>query len=194
MTEMTVLPVDARPLDTARSVLLLVDWQTRLLPAIDRGAERYARAVRLATIAAAVDVPRFGTEQSPDKLGPNGPEIREACERTFAKMHFDATQADVVADAVRWQAEAGRSQWVLAGCETHVCLLQTALGLLRMGVEVRVVVDSCGSRDPDDRAAGLDRLARAGVGLVTSEMVGFEWVRHAGHAAFRTWQGLIRQR
>ncbi|MCU0870471.1 MAG: isochorismatase family protein [Burkholderiales bacterium] len=185
---------DVQALDADRSVLLLVDWQTRLLPAIDQGALRYARAVRLAAIAAAVHVPCLGTEQSPDKLGPNGPEIRDACARTFTKTHFDATQADAVAAAVRQHVEAGRSQWVLAGCETHVCLLQTVLGLLRMGVEVRVVIDACGSRDAADRDAALDRLGRAGAGLVTSEMVGFEWVRHAGHPAFRTWQGLIRSR
>ena len=81
---------------------------------------------------------------------------------------------------------------LLAGCEAHVCLLQTALDLLDAEWDVWVVTDACGSRTERNRDAAYDRLAAAGCELVSTEMVGFEWLGDAGHPRFRDWQGLIR--
>jgi nicotinamidase-related amidase len=81
---------------------------------------------------------------------------------------------------------------VVAGCEAHVCLLQTALGLLDAGFLVAVVADACASRTPANQALAMARLGAAGVTLVSTEMVGFEWVRNAGHPAFKAWQAMIR--
>ena len=66
---------------------------------------------------------------------------------------------------------------MIAGCEAHVCLLQTALDLLEDEFEVWVVTDACSSRTERNRDAAFDRLAGAGAELVTTEMVGFEWLR-----------------
>ena len=95
-------------------------------------------------------------------------------------------------DLLRPALAAGRAQLVLAGCEAHVCLLQTALGLRDAGHDVWVVADACGSRAATSHAAAMARLAAAGATLVTTEMVGFEWLATAGHPAFRAWQALIR--
>jgi nicotinamidase-related amidase len=73
---------------------------------------------------------------------------------------------------------------VIAGCEAHVCLMQTALDLLDEEFEVWVVTDACGSRTERNRDAAFDRLAGAGCELVTTEMVAFEWLRSAEHPAF----------
>jgi nicotinamidase-related amidase len=81
---------------------------------------------------------------------------------------------------------------VIAGCEAHVCLLQTALDLLEEEFEVWVVTDACGSRTERNRDAAFDRLAGAGAELVTTEMVGFEWVRTAEHPRFKDVLELIR--
>ena len=89
------------------------------------------------------------------------------------------------------QAEP-RNTVVIAGCEAHVCLLQTALDLLEEEFEVWVVTDACSSRTERNRDAAFDRLAGAGAELVTTEMVGFEWLRTAEHPAFRDLQALIR--
>ena len=79
-----------------------------------------------------------------------------------------------------------------SGCEAHVCLLQTALDLLEDEFDVWVVTDACSSRTERNRDAAFDRLAGAGAELVTTEMVAFEWLRTAEHAAFKEALGLIK--
>ena len=81
---------------------------------------------------------------------------------------------------------------VLAGCEAHVCLLQTALMLLDSGSDVWVVTDACGSRTERNRDAAYDRLASAGCELVTTEMVGFEWLRGCEHPKFKSLLALVK--
>ena len=178
-------------LDAARSQLILVDHQQRLLPAIAEGPRVLARALRLARLARALAVPALATEQSPDKLGPVEPALRELCAAVLAKTHFDACAQGLLEPVLAAQ-RGGRDQLVVAGCEAHVCLLQTVLGLRAAGLATWVVADACGSRDPADRQHALRRLQGAGAVIVTSEMVGFEWVRHAGHPEFRTLQALVR--
>ena len=81
---------------------------------------------------------------------------------------------------------------VIAGCEAHVCLLQTALDLLEDEFDVWVVTDACGSRTERNRDAAFDRLAGAGAELVTTEMVAFEWLRTAEHPDFKAAHALIK--
>lgn len=193
--------------------LVLVDYQSKLMPAIFEAERVMANATVLARLAALFDVPTWGTEQSPDKLGPNDAAIRALCRSTFAKMHFGASAEPDLVDALRpparpvsgnarslpkhlqkpKQNEApGRDQIVLAGCEAHVCLLQTALGLLEQEFEVWVVTDACSSRTERNRDAAFDRLAGAGVELVTTEMVAFEWCESADDPRFKDVLALIK--
>ncbi|HTT11315.1 MAG TPA: hydrolase [Burkholderiaceae bacterium] len=178
-------------LDARRSQLVLIDYQARLMPAIHRRAEIVRNAVRLGTLAHALGIPVIATEQSPEKLGPSVPEVRDVCATVIAKTFFDA-YPDGLREPVQRLIAGDRSQVVVAGCEAHVCLLQTALGMLDDGLDVWIVVDACGSRSEHNREAALRRLHDAGAACVTTEMVGFEWVRHAGHPAFRTLQTLVR--
>jgi nicotinamidase-related amidase len=199
-------------LEATESQLVLVDYQARLLPALSEGPQVLANALRLARMAQALEVPVWGTEQNPDKLGSNAPELRELCRKTLAKMHFSAV-AEGLGEWLRPPARpAGgnarslpkhlqksaapsapeRPTIVVAGCEAHVCLLQTALELLEQEFDVWVVTDACASRTERNRDAAFDRLAGAGAELVTTEMVAFEWLRTAEHPAFREVQGLIK--
>ncbi|MFV0679561.1 isochorismatase family protein, partial [Ottowia sp.] len=84
-----------------------------------------------------------------------------------------------------------RATLVMAGCETHVCLLQTALDLMEQEWDVWVVTDACSSRTERNRDAAFDRLAAAGCELVTTEMVLFEWLESAEHPAFKAVQALL---
>jgi nicotinamidase-related amidase len=198
-------------LDVTDSQLVLVDFQSRLMPAIFEGSQVLANAVRLARMAQRLDVPVFGTEQNPEKLGPNAPELRGLCQKTLSKMHFSAV-SDGLVDWLRPPARpmAGnarslpkhlqkpaaaapeRATIVLAGCEAHVCLLQTALELIEQELDVWVVTDACGSRTERNRDAAFDRLAGAGAELVTTEMVAFEWLRSADNPAFREVHALVK--
>ena len=86
----------------------------------------------------------------------------------------------------------GTGQIVVAGCEAHVCVLQTVLGLLASGHGVLLVADAIGSRDPADRATAIARARQHGAEVVTSEMVLFEWLRDSQHPKFREMQKLLR--
>ena len=205
-------------LDADDSQLVLVDYQVRLMPAIFENELVVANAVRLARMARIMEVPVWGTAQNPDKLGQNLPELQAAIDsaggKTMAKMHFSAASDGLV----EWlrppvrkapsggnarslpkhlqkppeHEEAGRSMIVMAGCEAHVCLMQTALELLEEEFDVWVVTDACSSRTERNRDAAFDRLAGAGAELVTTEMVAFEWLRTAEHPAFRDLLGLVK--
>lgn len=180
------MPAAARPrppLDAARSALVLVDYQQRLMPAIHEADRVLAEAMRLADVARAIAIPILATEQNPRGLGPNAPEIARRCDATLAKMSFDAC-ADGLAREIRARRpDAG--DVVIAGCEAHVCLMQTALGLLREGFRLWVVAGACGSRFPSDREAALRRLENEGAVLAGVEMVAFEWMRTCEHERFK---------
>jgi nicotinamidase-related amidase len=183
---------NARALGRSHSALVLVDYQARLMPAIEQGEAAVQEALFLARVAHAMQLPVIGTEQNPQGLGPNDLRVREACDATLAKMHFDAC-ADGLLDVL---GRGGRDvrQVVIAGCETHVCLLQTALGLLRAGLDVFVVAAGCGSRRPEDKALALARLAQAGAVPVNGEMVAFEWLGTCEAQAFKTVLQLVKSR
>jgi nicotinamidase-related amidase len=197
-------------LDASQSQLVLVDYQARLMPAIFEGEAVVENAVRLGRMARLLDVPVWGTEENPSKLGENLADIRSLCQRTLAKMHFSAAE-EGLGEWLRAPAKAPqgnarslpkhlqkpaaaeeRNTIVIAGCEAHVCLLQTALDLLEDEFEVWVVTDACSSRTERNRDAAFDRLAGAGAELVTTEMVGFEWLRTAEHPRFDEVLALIR--
>ena len=198
-------------LDASQSQLVLVDYQSRLMPAIFENTLVLANALRLAQLAKLMEVPVWGTEQNPSRLGENAPEIRALCDQTLAKMQFSGVEeglgewlrppAKPVAGNARslpkhLQKPAApadeRNTVIVAGCEAHVCLLQTALDLLEDEFEVWVVTDACSSRTERNRDAAFDRLAGAGAELVTTEMVVFEWLRSAEHPAFKAAQALIK--
>jgi nicotinamidase-related amidase len=173
-----------RTVNASRSVLVLVDYQERLMPQIHRGSEAAALGQRLGEIARELDIPVLGTEQNPRGLGPNGAALRALCSHTLAKMHFDACK-DGLLDLVKQSRDPAPSEVVVAGCEAHVCLLQTALGLLRAGHTVWVVADACGSRLAANHELAMQRLRAAGACIVSFEMVAFEWLQSCENPRFK---------
>ena len=174
---------------TAESAaLLLIDMQERLMPAIYDGEMVVARAVRLAEAARLLEVPIRATEQYPAGLGRTVPPLADYPQAVLTKTAFSAA-ADPGFPAL---LPSGVSQIVVAGCEAHVCVLQTVLGLLPRGHRVLLAADAVGSRDPDDRAAAIARARQHGAEIVTSEMVLFEWLRDAQHPRFREVQKLLK--
>lgn len=170
------------------STLLIIDPQERLMPAIDGGQEVVRRCVQLASAARTLGIPVIGTEQNPAGLGPNIEALRSLCSVTVAKLHFSAA------------AEPGflshlpdlRRTVVVAGCEAHVCVLQTVVGLIQSGYDVKWVDDAVGSRHPHDRVAAGARARAFGADVVTTEMVIFEWLATSAHPSFRPVSRLIR--
>ncbi|MFO6421632.1 isochorismatase family protein [Hylemonella sp. W303a] len=205
------------------SQLLLVDYQAKLLPVLHEGALALANARRLAQLARLFKVPVWLTEENPGGLGATVADLQAvvaqaqqaAGGKTFPKMSFNAV-ADGLGEWLRPPAKAQQPQGgnarslpkhlqkkpeavpergtlVIAGCETHVCLLQTALALLEEEFDVWVVTDACASRTERNRDAAFDRLAGAGAELVTTEMVAFEWLRTAEHPAFKDTLRIVKE-
>ncbi|MBC5783663.1 isochorismatase family protein [Ramlibacter sp. USB13] len=199
-------------LDAEESQLVLVDYQSRLLPAIHEADLVVANAQRLARIAQLLQVPVWATEENPEGLGGTVEALQPlVAGRVLPKMAFDGTSVLLprLKPAPRQQGgnarslpkhlqkaapapAPGREMIVLAGCEAHVCLMQTALGLLEEELEVWVVTDACSSRSERNRDAAFDRLAGAGAELVTTEMVAFEWLRDAGHPRFKEVLSIVK--
>lgn len=199
-------------LDAEESQLVLVDYQARLMPVIHEADLVLANAARLARIAQLLQVPLWCTEENPEGLGGTVEALQPlVAGRVLSKMEFDATS--VLLPRLKPAPKApggnarslpkhlqkaappptpGRESIVLAGCEAHVCLMQTALGLLEEELEVWVVTDACSSRSERNRDAAFDRLAGAGAELVTTEMVAFEWLRDPGHPRFKEVLSIIK--
>jgi nicotinamidase-related amidase len=178
-------------LDRRDSFLFIVDVQERLAPAIEGADTVIANADRLIRAARRLDVPVVASEQYTKGLGHTVPALRshlDPAER-LEKTTFDATREPELRGHL---AGLDRDQAVILGTEAHVCVLQTALGCLGMGIVPWVVADAVGSRAPANRDLALARMSRAGAGIVSTEMVLFEWLERAGTEDFRALLPLIR--
>lgn len=178
-------------LDPETSVVVFVDMQERLLPAIYDDAAVQQRARLLGFGAEQAGVPIIATQQNPDGLGPVVPPFSEACAELLTKEHFGAVE-DGLLEAVD-RVAPGATQIVIAGVEAHVTVLQTALGVLESGRQAWVVTDACGSRDVRDFHATKTRLKQVGAALVSSEMVVFEWMQTYRHPHFKALSRAIRE-
>ena len=170
-------------IDADRSMLLVCDLQARLVPALRDGETTVANAAWLVDIAQRLALPVAATEHYPQGLGPLVPTLRARLPAGAigAKNRFSAAAAGCLAALPGHD----RPQVVLVGAETHVCVLQTALDLLRGGREVYVAADCVASRRELDRDTALARMRAEGVHVVTREMVAFEWLGEGGTELFR---------
>lgn len=170
------------------STLLMIDFQAKLMRAIDDAATAIGNAGRLLGAAQMLGVPVLFTEQNVKGLGATVPELSSRANGPVAhKMTFDACRAARFAEML-----ADRPEVIVTGCEAHVCVLQTALGLLDAGRRVYVVRDAIGSRRAESKEAAIRRMERHGADIVTTEMVVFEWLKTAEHPRFREAAALIR--
>lgn len=178
-------------IERERSCLLLIDLQERLLSAMHEPAPVLKNAGILAIAAKRLAIPIVVSEQYPKGLGPTDAALARlvAPERPLAKTDFSCATDPALAAHLE---SLGRDQAVLVGLEAHVCLLQTALGLPHLGFAPFVVADATTSRVPESRRLALERMARDGVEIVTTEMVLFEWLGRAGTPEFKELSALIR--
>ncbi len=169
------------------SLLLLIDLQTRLALAVEGGEAAIANARRLAKGASLLGAEILVTEQNPEKLGPTVPALAEFASAPVNKMCFNVCAAPLFPN----ETLAGRAV-VVAGFETHVCVLQTVDALLSRGRPVLVAADAVGSRRAESKEIALRRMERAGAAIVTTEMVLFEWLGSADHPRFRDISRLVK--
>lgn len=171
------------------SVLVVIDVQDKLLAKIPAAARLVERTGFLLDVAALLDVPVRATEQYPKGLGPTTDEIaRRLPQPAGQKTAFSGCGAGTFLEELEMLQ---RPNVVLAGMETHVCVMQTALDLIEAGLHVFLPVDALSARFSADHDTALRRMEQAGAVPTTAEAVAFEWVRDAAHPQFKAASRLV---
>jgi nicotinamidase-related amidase len=179
----------------AKSQLLIIDVQDRLCAAMPKDCLEltFANIGRLSHAARELEIPIIGTEQYPKGLGAtrdavtaNLPEGFGFCEKTA----FSCCGASGFENCLAVKEE--RSQVILVGMETHVCVLQTAAGLEHWGYDVFVVSDAVCSRSQQNKETALNRMRQGGIVVTNAESVVFEWLGNSNHPKFREISKLFR--
>jgi nicotinamidase-related amidase len=181
-------------LEAAKSFVLLIDMQEKLLPAMAGGAEVERRCGTLIEAAKALHVPVMASEQYPKGLGHMVPGLGQALGNApvFEKTAFSCWRDEALKTALIGKHEAGRPQAIVAGIEAHVCVAQTALDLAAAGFAVFAVADAMSSRVPASAILAAERMRQDGVAVVNTEMVVFELLGRAGTPEFKALSALIR--
>jgi nicotinamidase-related amidase len=181
---MTDAPALSR-LDRDRTVLVVVDLQERLLPAIRDRDRVLGNAKLLLRLAQAVDLPVVLTTQYRKGLGELLPEVTALAP---AAAPIDKVSFGCFGDAAfldRLAEFQGRDQLVVTGVESHICVAQTVLGALDKGYRVHVASDAVGSRTEDNRQVGLARMEAAGAVVSSTEMAIYELLGRSDSDAFK---------
>ena len=166
------------------SALLVIDIQEKLLPALHNGEQLMVNSQWLIEIAGKLGIPTLVTEQYPQGLGHTSERLKTClASATFLeKEHFSAAEEAHILQTVN---EQGKEQLILIGAESHVCLLQSAIGFSEQGYDVYVVTDAVASRKESDYQTALVRMQQNGIQLVSKEMVAFEWLHKCNTDTFR---------
>lgn len=165
------------------AVLLIVDIQEKLLPAMFE-AERVARgAALLARTARLMQIPVFVTEQNSSKLGKTVEPINRVLDvyEPIEKMRFSACGDETM----NRLSATNRHSIILCGLETHICVLQSALDLVENDFTVFVPQDAVSSRYESDKRVGIERMKSAGIVAASVEMLVYELLEAAGTDEFR---------
>jgi len=188
-------------LDADRSLLVVIDLQGKLMEMAWRSEKVIAGTIRLLKMAEIFRRPVVLTEQYPKGLGTTHPEIRAAFDGlTTEKRFLEKTSFGCCGDPAfhraldellpRWPVD--QRQIVVAGIETHVCVMQTVMELLAAGYQVHLCWDSISGRGEEYRRHALERMRQAGARVTNHESVGFEWARTKEHPGFRALNELLR--
>jgi len=188
-------------LNSRRSVLLIIDLQGKLMDLVHRPQLVVESTLRLMHLADLFEVPVLLTEQYPQGLGPTHPRVLEQFNALETKhKYLDKLAFGCCGDAEFEPAleellpgiEAPRRQIVVAGIETHVCVMQTVLPLLAAGSSVHLVWEAVSGRGEEYRKWALKRMLQAGAVITNHESVGFEWARSKEHPKFKEMSNLFK--
>ncbi len=188
------MAVDPVLCSAADSVLLVIDIQPRLAEAMpeEESKSMLDNTAMLLQAAAQLDIPALATEQYPKGLGTTSLELVGLLPQgttPLPKTGFSCFCAEGFEAAIK---NTRRSQIIIAGQETHVCVLQTAFDFLLQGYQVFVVEDAVCSRNPEHKIYALERMRQAGAVVTCGESVLFEWLGDASHPKFKSLAQLIR--
>lgn len=168
-----------------RATLVVVDLQTKLVPAVVDHEQLVKNGVLLLRLARVLELPVVLTTQYSKGLGPALPEVIEEAPGVVPidKVSFGCFGEEGFRDRLR--SLAGRDQLLVAGVESHICVAQTVLGALETGYHVHVASDAVSSRSEDNHRVGLARMEHAGALLSSTEMAAYELLERSDNEAFK---------
>jgi nicotinamidase-related amidase len=175
-----------RPLEADQCALIVVDIQEKLLPPIFQKEQLVKNSQLLIRLAGILKIPTLMSTQYAKGLGPTVPEIASLLPETPAidKQMFSCFGSDVFCSMLK-RLPGNRNTILLCGMESHICVMQTALGALREGYLVHVASDAVSSRTEWNWKIGLERMRAAGAIISSTEMVIYEALRSSGAPAFK---------
>lgn len=170
--------------------LVIVDVQGRLATIVDESETVIQNVAKLVQAMQAIEVPILWLEQNPIRLGGTSLEIAQYMQgQPIAKMAFSACREEAFIEAVK---ASGRTQFIVTGIETHICVYQTARQLKEQGFEVEVVVDAVSSRIKENKEVGLSKMQALGILPTSTEMILYELLQRADHEQFKTVLQLVK--
>lgn len=174
-----------RPLRAEECALAVIDIQEKLLPAIWEKERLVRNSQLLIRLAEMMSIPVIATTQYVKGLGQIVPEIASLLPDTnpMDKLEFGCFGNGEFCSAV--SRLAGRNTLLLCGMETHICVLQTALGALNQGLNVHVAADAVSSRAELNWKLGLERMRDAGAVISSTEMMMYELMGKSGTPVFK---------
>jgi len=178
--------VSRRPLEAVRCALVVVDIQEKLLPPIFNKETLVKNSQLLVRLAKILSIPVMVTTQYTKGLGAVVPEIASLLTDVPAidKLEFSCFGSDQFRRGLK-SLPGNRNTALLCGMETHICVMQTALGALNEGYLVHVASDAVGSRAEWNWTIGLDRMKAAGAVISSTEMMMYELLRCSGTPQFK---------
>lgn len=171
------------------SVLLVVDLQEAFLAPIWESERVLRRTEFLLRVAKLLDVPIFATEQYPERMGQTVPPLLPFLGPREGKMKFSAIGCPSL---LNWLEEQGRSQVVVVGIETHICVTQSVSDLLQRGYDPILVDDAVSARTSAMHENGIARVLSMGAAVAHSESVAYEWMGAADHPLFREMLAIVK--
>lgn len=178
-------------LQIQNTVALVVDIQERLIPAMNHAENFVGNTAKMMEGLNILSVPIAITEQYPKGLGATVAEIQ--AQRLETTPVFEKTLFSAYTDKIKtWlQQQNEVKNIILMGCETHVCVLQTALDLRAAGYQVYLPQECIASRTDANRENGTMQMAKAGVYISNIESILFMLLRDARHPNFKAISKLI---
>ena len=180
------IEIARRPLKAEHCALFVIDIQEKLLPPIFHKEQLLKNSQLLIRLASVLKVPVLISTQYTKRLGPTVPEITSLLPETqpIDKQMFSCFGSEVFCSRLK-QFAGTRKTVLLCGMETHICVMQTALGALREGYIVHVASDAVSSRTESNWKIGLERMRAAGAVLSSTEMMIYELLCSADTVAFK---------
>ncbi|MGE4286583.1 MAG: isochorismatase family protein [Phycisphaerae bacterium] len=176
---------------TENSALVVIDVQEKLT-AVMNGREGFVKAaVMLAEGAGILGLPVINCRQYPERLGDTISELREKID-PFAQIDkkcFSAYKSEQFVTALK---DSGADYCIICGIESHICVCQTVIDLIRNNYKCYVVAEAVSSRAAENTEIALQRMRQCGAQIVSAEMVLFEMLESSEHHGFKDISKLIR--